>query len=162
MTIVELAASLDAELGFVRTRMGSIADWEEVTARYGLPAPAAAPTHPEQHAVLSHIIVAHARALEQIAPASPPALVRSLWDRLAREAAAAATPPKPRSKFLGNLFVNATASVNDGPFAHIRWDSRIVVLCKNCGAPQERPREGRCSYCSGELFQRSEEEEEST
>jgi len=59
---------------------------------------------------------------------------------------------------LGQIFSNAAENVD-------YWKSQmegakqvLVLLCKTCGAPQEKTRDFRCGYCGGELFRRREEE----
>jgi len=65
---------------------------------------------------------------------------------------------KPKSKFLGNILANATASVDDPFWTAFRWKPNFVAICKTCGAPQERERDFRCRYCRGHLFQSPNEE----
>jgi hypothetical protein len=57
---------------------------------------------------------------------------------------------------LGNIMHNATASVDEQPTADLRWDERVVVTCRTCGAPQQTGRVGSCPFCGGDLFKTTE------
>jgi hypothetical protein len=156
----ELEAVLDRELAFVRAAARRPGGFKEVLARYGNgSAPATAPATPtvaQLRTVVNALVLQCAAALEQ-APDGRAAV--ALWQRLTRivdEEGRAyeelAGAEKPRSKLLGNILQNATASVNDEFWTRFKWSERLVALCKTCGAPQQKARGYRCRYCGGDMF----------
>jgi hypothetical protein len=88
-----------------------------------------------------------------------PGRVRRFWDRLGRLADEEAERQRQAGAArLGQVFANAAENVD---FWKGQWEGKnvVVLLCKTCGAPQEKTRDFRCGYCGGELFRRREEEE---
>jgi hypothetical protein len=86
-----------------------------------------------------------------------PAKVNALWTRLAelvdRETGAPPNAPPPAAGLgLGSIFQNATASVGKEPWAGMTYSNRLTLICKNCGSPQQKPRDFQCVYCGGPLF----------
>ena len=116
----------------------------------------------EAGARVSGLVLAAAKELDALVGIVPAARLNDAWDRLSRMALdakqAEAKPRKPSR--LGNLFANATANVADSPWANVKWERRFLVLCRSCGAPQQTPRDFKCAYCGGDVFQRPGEGEE--
>jgi len=165
-TAAELEATLDRELAFVREHARTEGKWGEVLARYRITAqaPAKFPSIANVRAVVNALVIQCAVECEAILHADPAAT--ALWHRLTRvvdeeqRAHAAFLPPeKPKSKLLGNLFANATASVNEEFWTAFKWSDRFVAICKSCGAPQEKARDFKCRYCRGDLFRGPDQDE---
>jgi len=114
----------------------------------------------EVAARVNALVLAAARELDALVGTAPAARLNDAWDRLSRMALEArqadARPRKPSR--LGNLFANATANAADSPFANVKWERRILVLCTSCGAPQQTPRDFKCAYCGGDVYRRPDEE----
>jgi hypothetical protein len=170
-SVEELEATLDRELAFVRERARAEGRWgEEVLSRYRIEAvaPAKLPSVANVRVVVNALVLQCAVECEKILSAAPhDARATALWHRLTRvvddeqRAHAAFLPPeKPKSKLLGNLFANATASVNEEFWTAFKWSDRFVAICKSCGAPQEKARDFKCRYCRGDLFRGPDEEGE--
>lgn len=159
MTIADLEQTLNCELAFVREKARATGGWAEVQARYQLasPLPKAAPSAQQLRMVVNGLVMQCAQALEQSGDRSPAA--HALWLRLCRTVDEEGRahqewlgPGKPRSKLLGNIMQNATASVNEAFWTAFKWNARIVAMCKTCGAPQQTARNYKCSYCGGDMF----------
>jgi len=60
------------------------------------------------------------------------------------------------SSLVGDILHNATASVDEQPTADRRWDERVVVTCKTCGAPQQTACVRFCPFCGGDVFKTTE------
>jgi hypothetical protein len=166
-SVTELQATLDRELAFVRECARTEGKWGEVLSRYRIdaPAPAKLPSVANVRVVVNALVIQCAVECEKLLKSDPAAT--PLWQRLTRvvdeeqKAHAAFLPPeKPKSKLLGNLFVHATASVNEEFWKAFNWSDRYVAICKSCGAPQEKARDFKCRYCRGDLFRGPDEESE--
>lgn len=167
MTIDELEATLDRELAIVRQEARVDGGWARVLERYQIQAlpPKAKPTAQQVRVVVNGLVMQCALALDQTGDKGPRAL--ALWQRLCRTVEEEGRahqeflgPAKPKSKLLGNIMANATASVNEEFWTQFKWNERIVALCKTCGAPQQKSRDYRCKYCGGEMFRGMEFENE--
>lgn len=159
MTPTELEQTLDRELSFVHEKARTPGGWAEVQARYQItaPLPKAAPSAQQLRMVVNGLVLQCAQALEQAGDRSEAA--HALWLRLCRTVDEEGRahqewlgPQKPRSKLLGNIMANATASVNEEFWTAFKWNARVVALCKTCGAPQQTPRDYKCGYCGGDIF----------
>jgi len=154
-----LERSLDEALSWIRARMNKAA-WPEVQARYGLkPTPIAfggvTPDH--VRAVVRMAARDAALQLERIQQSADSGRVEAFWNRLVCLAdEEAERHRRASSSKLGQVFSNATESVD---FWRAQWAGAknvIVLLCKNCGAAQEKKRDFTCEYCGGDLFHRKE------
>lgn len=160
MSLDEFEANLNQHLQYVRESARDPAAWERARAHYGVPAGIApvigkAPAA-QVKAVLQKVVVSAATHLESIQAHEDPARVDALWTRLGRivdeEMKAYAAPSAGAG--LGSIFQNATANVGKEPWAGMKWDEQIVLLCKSCGASQQKTRDFKCTFCSGDLFRR--------
>lgn len=86
--------------------------------------------------------------------------VERLWDRLAclvpkeAEVYRARITPRSGGLGLGAIFENAQASVGKHWWSEMKFEARITLICKTCGAPQQKSRDFTCAYCGGDLFRR--------
>ncbi|MGE0868341.1 MAG: hypothetical protein AB7P03_07260 [Kofleriaceae bacterium] len=160
LKLTEIEYKLDHELAFVRAQATVDGGWRRVVERYQLQLPCPArPTVRDLCAVVHHLCMRALAALDELGP--PPSESLALLGRLGqlvevegRAYDEALRARAPVSRLLGNLFHNATASVDDQPWAAFRWQERIVAKCKTCGAPQQVPSNYRCGYCGGDMFKR--------
>jgi len=155
MTPDEIEEVLDRELAFVRERARVDGGWAEVLQRYTIPSlPPKKPSVQQLRIVVNALVMQAALALEQSGERTPRA--QQLWQRLCQvvdaEGRAHQEFVKPRSKLLGNIMNNATASVNEEFWTAFKWNERVVCLCKTCGAPQQKAADYKCRYCGGDMF----------
>lgn len=157
----ELELALEGELEWIRARRTKAA-WPEVQARLGLeqkPIAFGGVTPEHVRAAVRLLARNAALRLEELQHRVERARASALWDRLARLADEEAERHRQASGArLGQVFANAAENVD---FWKSQWDGAknvLVLLCKTCGAPQEKTRDYRCGYCGGELFRRQEEE----
>lgn len=157
----ELERALEGELEWIRARTNKAA-WPEVQTHCGLqktPIAFGGVTPEHMRAVVRVIARNAAVRLEELQYRADGERVRALWDRLGRLAdEEAERHRRGASARLGQVFANATENVD---FWKDQWQGAknvLVLLCKNCGAPQEKTRDFRCGYCGGELFRRREDE----
>jgi|GEM_PF-4649496 len=169
----DLVATLDREVAFVNEHARLPGGWGAVLDRFKLPAPEVAATGlasaQQVRLVLTALTIQAGQALEAAGQGEPQSRVLDVWDRLTKlvdeEGRAHAAyldehaPAKPRSKLLGNLLKNAVASVDDPFWTAFQWQRRLMVMCRSCGAPQERARDFKCAYCRGDVFRRPGDEE---
>jgi hypothetical protein len=155
-----LERSLDEALEWIRARMNK-KDWPEVQQRYGLkPTPIAfgGVTADHVRAVMRLAGRDAAAQLEQLQHTADRGRVTALWDRLCRLAEEEVERHRRgASGRLGQVFVNAAENVDFWREQMAGSKSVIVLLCKTCGAAQEKTRDFRCEYCGGDLFQRQED-----
>ena len=159
MTIDEIEQVLDRELAFVREKARVDGGWAEVLQKYTIPAlppPKGKPPSAQQlRVVVNALVMQAALALDQSGDRTPRAL--EFWQRLCQVVDAEGRAQqeflgKPRSKLLGNILANATASVNEEFWTAFKWNERVVCLCKTCGAPQQKSADYKCKYCGGDMF----------
>jgi ribosomal protein L37E len=150
---------LEAHLAFVRDAARTPVRWPDVQRHYGLhveAAPFGAVSATQVHAVVQAIVLGVAREVEKLGASDADCSV--MWTRLGRlaidEASAHADSIKPKTNNLGlgNIFANATAQVGKEWWAGMKYDEKIVALCRSCGAAQERTRDFKCAYCGGAMF----------
>jgi hypothetical protein len=158
MTIQEIEAVLERELAFVREKARLDGGWAEVLQRYTIQAlPPKKPSAQQLRVVVNALVMQAALALDQSGDRTPRA--QEFWQRLCqvvdiegRAHQEFLGPQKPRSKLLGNIMNNATASVNEEFWTAFKWNTRVVCLCKTCGAPQQKSADYKCKYCGGDMF----------
>ena len=157
----ELGRALEGELEWIRARRTKAA-WPEVQARLGMekkPIAFGGVTPEHVRAAVRVIARNAALRLEELQYRADPARVGALWDRLARLADEEAERHRQEtSARLGQVFANAAENVDFWKRQMEGAKHVLVLLCKTCGAPQERTRDFRCGYCGGELFRRREDE----
>jgi hypothetical protein len=160
----QFEATLEQHVRFVREGARTPEAWKAVAAFYGLPPPASASgpvSVPEMVAALLALVLQAARHLETIpVDEDDQERVEALWNRLVGlvddegQAYEASLAPRAAKLGLASIFENATASVGKHAWSNWKMDRRLVLLCKTCGAAQEKTRDFRCSYCRGDLFRR--------
>jgi hypothetical protein len=158
MTVQEIESVLDRELAFVREKARVDGGWAEVLERYQIQTLAPKkPSAQQLRVVVNGLVMQAAAALEQSGDKGPVAF--AFWQRLCQVVESEGRahqdflgPLKPRSKLLGNILHNATASVNEEFWTQFKWNERIVALCKTCGAPQQKSADYKCKYCGGDMF----------
>jgi hypothetical protein len=156
MTLDEIEQVLDRELAFVREKARVDGGWAEVLQRYTIQAlPPKKPSAQQLRVVVNALVMQAALALDQSGDRSPRA--QQFWQRLMQVVDTEGRAQqeflgKPRSKLLGNIMNNATASVNEEFWTAFKWNERIVALCKTCGAPQQKSADYKCKYCGGDMF----------
>lgn len=63
------------------------------------------------------------------------------------EAAVMPSAPAPTGPSVGSIFANASSTAAMAPWAMVRIEPNAVLVCLNCGAPQQRPLNFTCKYC---------------
>ena len=113
------------------------------------------------------VVVRKATAhLDQVCAADPdldPARVEAIRSRLARlvdheadrygsalEKTAGASAPSGVS----SIFQNAVQTSQMNPWANLKYDRKITVVCKTCGAAQQSQAEFRCEFCGSDVFEK--------
>ncbi len=169
----DLLTTLDREVIFVRQQARLAGGWPAVLEHFKLPIPSPAPTGlataQQVRLVLTGLCIHAGQALETAQVGAAASEVLDVWDRLTKLVDEEGrthqayldehAPAKPKSKLLGNLMKNAVASVDDPFWTAFKWQSRILVMCRSCGAPQERARDFKCAYCRGDVFRRPGDDE---
>lgn len=161
-----LDETLDAHVRYVLESAGVPATWVTACQYYGLVVQgrsAGAATVDEVADALRIVALRAATELER-AQREDPELdedrVERLWDRLARlvpteaEVYRARITPRTGGLGLGSIFENAQASVGKHWWSEMKFEARITLICKVCGAPQQKSRDFTCVYCGGDLFRR--------
>lgn len=156
----------------LRAACGEERGWPEAVRQAGLPArpPAGGPAPAEEvRGVLDALVVEALAALDEHAATTDPVQLAGLRQRLgmladhetrryaaAMERVAAEAPSKKPSSGIANIFKNAVETYQMSPWAHLKYDNRITITCRTCGAPQQTQREFRCEFCGGDVFNREE------
>lgn len=158
--------TLDAHVRYVHESALVPGTWVTACQYYGLVIrgrSAGAATVDEVADALRIVALRAATELERIQNEDPDVdsdRIERLWDRVAclvpKEAEvyeARITPKKP-GLGLNAIFENAQASVGKHWWSDMKFDARITLICKSCGAPQQKTRDFICAYCGGDLFRR--------
>lgn len=53
----------------------------------------------------------------------------------------------PAGPSVGSIFANASSTAAMAPWAMVKIEPNSVLVCLNCGAPQQRPLNFMCKYC---------------
>lgn len=159
--------TLDAHVRYVHESALVPSAWVEACRFYGIriQGRSAGPATVEEVAdALKVIIVRAAAELERVQEMLEDAedeRVERLWDRLAglipkeAEVYKARIAPKSSGLGLGSIFENAQASVGKHWWSDMKFDLRVTLICRTCGAPQQKTRNFECVYCGGDLFRRT-------
>jgi len=157
--LAQIEETLEQHLAWVRDRARDKAAWPAVQQHYGLPPTPIAfggvtPDH--VRAVVQQLVRLAATQLDALGTTVAPARIEALWNRLAELADTEAKQQASRaSGSLGHIFQNATANVDFWQQKHEGWSLQLTLICKSCGAAQQKTRDFKCSYCSGDLFRRT-------
>lgn len=159
-SVAQIEATLEQHLAWVRDRARDKASWPAVQQHYGLPPTPIAfggvtPKHVQD--VVQQIVRLAATQLDALGTQADPARVEALWNRLAQVTEHEAKAHQARAAGnLGQIFQNATANVDFWQQKQEGWSLQLTLICKSCGAAQQKTRDFKCSYCSGDLFRRRE------
>lgn len=157
--------TLDAHVRYVHESALVPSAWVEACRYYGLviQGRSAGPATVDEVANALRVVMVRAAAeLERVQAAfdEDDDRVQRLWDRLAglipkeAEVYKARITPKAGGLGLAGIFENAQASVGKHWWSDMKFDLRITLICKTCGAPQQKTRDFVCAYCGGDLFRR--------
>ena len=160
MQLDAIVANLEQHLVWVRAQAKDKKAWPAVQQHYGLavtPIAFGGVTGPHIKAVVQQLVKQAAAQLDGVSGEDPERTSR-LWDHLAGLAereATAHTAAATAGAGLGQIFQNATAHVDFWQEKMGDWRKPVTLICKNCGASQQKTRDFKCTFCGGDLFRRT-------